>query len=716
MINLKIKEMIENGFATKRISNLLNIPESEVKNQIDINQWDLLKEEFSNDKIPQIIDLYEQGVSAKLLGKKYSIDKRRVQKWANEKGLLRDKSSSHRFTNFNQNIFDVIDSADKAYWLGFFYADAYNCDITNTFSVTLKDEDYNHLVKLSNFVDLPSNKVKRYLSELGDKKYPTCCIRLYSKHLCEKMTNLGVPRAKSFIITYPQWLDPKLNVAFIRGMFDGDGSLAHRSNNEWKWSLVTTKECGEVIQRIILKELDLIINLNCISKTGNNTYELESNGNERVLKLATWLYKDSSINTRLDRKYERMLELQQQQDGRRFERKEYKVSESVKSKIIDKVDAGEKMVDVAKQHQVHPRTVSKIVSENKYNPITNITNNKRSDYDRIVEINGKLLTASYVKTLSREERFELIEPLFQHFRALDWQYPNNLSEVKKSWKELVEYKPDLSVNALFNNDSLATDICKYYCHKFYDATEYKQPTMKQIFYNDDKLRKLIQNRLGLDWKDPNNTETFNISFRMLIQGMRSARMVPSVSIFKPGIAKYLYMKYSNEGEVVFDYSAGWGGRMLGAASCGRKYIGVDPWTTDELEVMKDELGLQNVTLINSGSEHVKLEENSVDFAFSSPPYYCQELYVLDDRQAYAKGEEHFYNVYWKGTLENVKYMLKSGKYFGLNVKNYPKMVEMAEQVFGPVVEEVYLRTVRSHLTKTAGVTKNESIYLFKCNK
>ena len=90
----------------------------------------------------------------------------------------------------------------------------------------------------------------------------------------------------------------------------------------------------------------------------------------------------------------------------------------------------------------------------------------------------------------------------------------------------------------------------------------------------------------------------------------------------------------------------------------------------------------------------------------------------NDRQleAYAKGEDHFYNVYWKGTLENVKYMLKSGKYFGLNVKNYPKMVEMAEKVFGPVVEEVYLRTVRSHLTKTAGVTKNESIYLFKCNK
>lgn len=709
----KIKSMVADGFATKRIASLVGLSENEVKQIIISNNYSLVKEEFTNDKITRIIELYEQGVSAKSLGIKYSIDKRRVQKWANEKGLLRDRAEAHRFTKLNDHIFDIINTEEKAYWLGFFYADAYNCNVTNTVTVSLQIKDLNHLQKLASFFDLSHDKISYFKSKEG---YENNSLKLYSKHLCETLNKLGCPQAKSFIITYPQYLDPKLNIAFIRGMFDGDGSLAHRTNNEWKWSLVTTKECGEVIQRIILKELDLIINLNCISKTGNNTYELESNGNERVLKLATWLYQHSSINTRLDRKYERMLELQQQQDNRKFERKEYKVSECVKNEIIDKVDAGEKMVDVAKQHQVHPRTVSKIVSNNKYRPITNTTNNKRTDYDRIVEINNKLLTANYVKTLSREERFELIEPLFQHFRELDWQYPNNLSEVKKSWKELVEYKPDLSVNELFNNDSLATDICKYYCHKFYDATEYNQPTMKQIFYNDDKLRKLIQNRLGLDWKDPNNTETFNISFRMLIQGMRSARMVPSVSIFKPAIAKYLYMKYSGEGEVIFDYSAGWGGRMLGAASCNRKYIGVDPWTTDELEVMKDELGLQNVTLINNGSEHVRLGENSVDFAFSSPPYYSQEVYVLDDRQAYAKGEDHFYNVYWKGTLENVKYMLKPGKYFGLNVKNYPKMVEMAEQVFGPVVEEVYLRTVRSHLNKGAGITKNESVYLFRLNK
>jgi DNA modification methylase len=344
-------------------------------------------------------------------------------------------------------------------------------------------------------------------------------------------------------------------------------------------------------------------------------------------------------------------------------------------------------------------------------------NKKESLYQKIAVVNGKEITAKYVKTLDYDEREALVEPLFQHFRAQGWLYPDDHAKVKSEYKKLCELKMDLSTNELFNNSSLATNICKYYCHKFYDATEVKYKTMKEVFNNDDDLRYLIRNRLGFDWWDKeDNDETFNICFRMLVQGMRSSRLVPSISVFKPNIAKYLYMKYSQDGDTVFDYSAGWGGRMLGAASCGRKYIGVDPWTTDELEAMKSELSLENITLINDGSEHVRLEENSVDFSFSSPPYYSQEVYSSDERQAYNKGEDYFYNVYWKNTLENVKHMLKPGKWFGLNVKNYPKMVEMAEEVFGPVVEEVYLRTVRSHLNKTAGITKHESVYMFKNEK
>ena len=349
-------------------------------------------------------------------------------------------------------------------------------------------------------------------------------------------------------------------------------------------------------------------------------------------------------------------------------------------------------------------------------------------FDEIIKINNIPLTKKYIESLSKEERLNLIDPIFKLLRSNGFIYPDDLSSINKEWKKLLEYEPDLSTLEVFNNSSLATNICKYFCHKFYLATEYNKPTMVDNFNDDDKLKRIIKNRLGLDWLEsdsngPGVNEAFNLSFKMIVfQGQRSMRFVNATSIFKPSIAKYLYMKYSNEGDTVFDYSAGWGARMLGAASCNRNYIGVDPWTTDELTVMKDFLNLKNINLINSGSEDVRLQENSIDFSFSSPPYYQTEVYTLNDRQAYTKGEDYFYNIYWKKTVNNIKYMLKPGKYFGLNIlRKYDKMINIAKDVFGEPIEEVQLRTIKSHLGKNSnrgidGIQKYEPIFIFKNNK
>jgi hypothetical protein len=694
-----IKKMVQDGFAIKRIAKILNLDIKNIKEIINLNRWAILKEDFSENKIDKICDLYQQGVSAKSLGIKYSIDKRRVQKWVENKNLLRDKSESHRFTEFNKNIFDIINSSEKAYWLGFFYADAYNCNKTNTVSVSLQTRDLKHLQKLANFMGLSPNKITYTKNKEGHEYFT---LKMYSKHLCKTLNDKGCPQAKSFIIEYPEWLDEKLYVHFIRGLFDGDGSICKRETNEWKWSIATTKECGESIQQIILDKLKIIVNLRNISKTNNNTYELESNGNEKVLKLADWLYKDSPEIIRLDRKYEKYLSLIEQQNNRSFKKNEYKVSEENKKEIIDAISNGSSVNELSNKYNLHQRTITKIKHDDIYL------------YDKIVSINGQPITAKYVKTLDYESRENLIEPLFQYFRSQGWLYPDNISKIHNSWKKLCNFKPNLSSNELFNNSSLATDICKYFCHKFYEATEKNELNMIQLFNDDDKLKKLIKNRLGFDWWDKeNNDETFNISFRMLIQGMRSSRLVPSISMFKPDIAKYMYMKYSDENDIVYDYSAGWGGRMLGAASCNREYIGTDPWTTDELKIMSESLGLKKIKLIKAGSETVNLEENSIDFSFSSPPYFDQEYYSNDLTQAYNNGENYFYDIYWSKTLDNVKKALKPNKWFGLNVKNYPKMLEMAIDRFGEIKEEVKLKTIRSHLNKSAGTEKYELIYMFR---
>ena len=333
-------------------------------------------------------------------------------------------------------------------------------------------------------------------------------------------------------------------------------------------------------------------------------------------------------------------------------------------------------------------------------------------FDDVIEIGGIKLTAKYIESLSLDEREKLIDPIFKYFRNIGFTYPDDINKVKQSYKSLCLHLPDLSIKELYNNASLATDVCKYFCHTFYYVTDdSRSRNMVELFNDDSILKRVIDNRLGRKWGDATN-QSFNFSPKMIIQGMRSMHLVGMVSIFKPGIAKYIYMKYSNEGDTVYDYSAGFCGRILGATSCNRKYIGVDPLTTDDINNAIKELELNNCEIHKTGSEDFCLEENSVDLCFSSPPYYNQEYYSKEDTQAYNKGEEYFFNVYWKKTLENCKYMLKPGKKFILNVKNQPKMLDMAKEMF-TLEDEILLKTTRSHLNKkNLSAIKYESIYIF----
>lgn len=309
----KIKQLIEDGFSCSKIADKFSVSRDFVQKLVTRNKWSLKKEYFSLDKVENICQLYKDGVSAKQLGIKYSIDKRRVQKWAKENGNLRSKNESHRITYFNEHAMDIIDTPAKAYWLGFFYADAYNADQINTFNITLKGSDHHHLEKCAEFFNLPKNKVDLETNEEG---YTTTHISFYSKHLCTKMTELGCPRAKSFITKYPEWLYKSLNFHFIRGLSDGDGGLTIRSKSkEWNWYLTGTRELCEFVASLLKKE-----NINScvysISKTNNNTCSLEVTGNQQVQRVCNWLYRDSTEDIRLDRKYERYQQLCEQQRNR----------------------------------------------------------------------------------------------------------------------------------------------------------------------------------------------------------------------------------------------------------------------------------------------------------------------------------------------------------------------------------------------------------------
>ena len=333
-------------------------------------------------------------------------------------------------------------------------------------------------------------------------------------------------------------------------------------------------------------------------------------------------------------------------------------------------------------------------------------------------INGKELTRNYIESLNDIDRNSLVKPILNELRKVGFVFPSDTKKVIKEYKRLCELKVDTNSNEVFNNSSIGTYICRYFCKSFFKGTEKRgdkvSPNMIDLFNDDVALEKVIRNRLGLDWyklHGEDDIEAFCISPRQIVQGFRSSRAVISLSMFKPEIAKFIYEKYSNEGDIVYDYSMGFGGRLLGAMSSNRRYVGVDPLTANELGDMKKFFSWNNCLLVNGCSENFVLGKNSIDLAFSSPPYFDQEIFSIRETQAYNKGEDFFYNIYWSKTLENIYNMLKPNKIFALNVKNCPRMVEMVTQF--ELIDKIGMRTVRSHLNKKAGVEKMEYIYVFR---
>lgn len=135
--------------------------------------------------------------------------------------------------------------------------------------------------------------------------------------------------------------------------------------------------------------------------------------------------------------------------------------------------------------------------------------------------------------------------------------------------------------------------------------------------------------------------------------------------YPPLTAKYLWKRFTNHIKdqnkvVLYDPSAGWGGRLLGAMCINDRnihYIGTDPNRDHDTPhgrtkyheiadfVNQNSAKANALFPVNStyeiwqvGSEDMGqyLEKNSVDMVFTSPPYFNREAYSEDATQSYNK--------------------------------------------------------------------------------
>ena len=122
--------------------------------------------------------------------------------------------------NYDINYFKVINTEEKAYWLGFIYADGcITSDIRQQLIIELCKQDR---IILERFIDCINGNNKIY-----ENKY-SYRLSICQKDFTNNLLNKGVFPKKSLLLEFPSTdiIPTQLIRHFIRGYFDGDGCIS----------------------------------------------------------------------------------------------------------------------------------------------------------------------------------------------------------------------------------------------------------------------------------------------------------------------------------------------------------------------------------------------------------------------------------------------------------------------------------------------------------
>lgn len=209
---------------------------------------------------------------------------------------------------FDNTIFDSIDTEEKAYWLGFIYADGYISSTEYAFEISLKSEDKEHLDKFNKFMKHNDpNHVKVGNVSCNEKICERCRWGVKDKHLWEILKSYGCIPNKSLVLKFPSleiFRKKSLVKDFIRGYWDGDGTITFQDKEHQNIQLkvLGTEDFLTDIQDNL--PLKYVYSLTNNSPNNTITKVLSING-KNAFKLAYYLYNNSNIY--LKRKFDRYL-------------------------------------------------------------------------------------------------------------------------------------------------------------------------------------------------------------------------------------------------------------------------------------------------------------------------------------------------------------------------------------------------------------------------
>ena len=261
----------------------------------------------SSEDIQDICERYRQGESMQSLAASYKRGTTKpIKRILEQNGVtLRTNDEAIRKYHCNYHYFDQIDTPNKAYILGFLYADG--CNYMNDknavyhWQIELQRQDADILRDMMREMEYDGKLREVTHHHTHRKDEETAMFYVCNHHMCDALCRVGVHPHKTYDTTWPEWMPDELVPHFIRGLLDGDGWVGLAKAVK----IAGTRGLIEPMQKVIERIIGVQTSLYECSNAGRTVecYVRRRDG----LAFLDWIYQDADL--KLKRKYDRYVSM-----------------------------------------------------------------------------------------------------------------------------------------------------------------------------------------------------------------------------------------------------------------------------------------------------------------------------------------------------------------------------------------------------------------------
>lgn len=192
----------------------------------------------------------------------------------------------------NEGYFEKFDSEDKLYLIGLLFADG--CNNGNNISIGLSGDEEKYILEFIS-KKIYMNPRPLYKTCFKNSNYNDNH-RLYicNKKISSDLEKIGLVKNKTYSLKFPVFIDDEIKFRhFLRGYFDGDGSVIIQ-NNRITFSIVGYNSFLEELKLNMEKYINIKI-VNKIYKTSSSAHEIKISSRSIVRRIYNFMYNDSEL-------------------------------------------------------------------------------------------------------------------------------------------------------------------------------------------------------------------------------------------------------------------------------------------------------------------------------------------------------------------------------------------------------------------------------------